>query len=94
MTDEQWIEKNSEGNGRGIIEILLQKFPGGTEEKHAKPQAGMPVSRPKFEPGTSGTQSPSGTARRARSVSQNISAPDNVLATALSSIKPICNLLL
>jgi hypothetical protein len=30
--DGMWMVKNSEGSGRGLIEVLSQCLPGGTEE--------------------------------------------------------------
>jgi hypothetical protein len=32
---------------------ISQHLPGRTEEYHEKPQSGMPVSRPRYEPGIS-----------------------------------------
>jgi hypothetical protein len=35
------------------LKVLPRNFPGGTGEKHEKPQPGQPVSGPRFELGTS-----------------------------------------
>jgi hypothetical protein len=37
MTDELWIGKDSEGNGRRLIEVLYEHLPGGYEENDEKP---------------------------------------------------------
>jgi hypothetical protein len=33
-------EKDLEGTNRGLIKVLSQHLPGGTEENHEKPQSG------------------------------------------------------
>jgi hypothetical protein len=38
IRDECRHEKDSEENGRGLIEIVSFQFHGGTEENHGKPQ--------------------------------------------------------
>jgi hypothetical protein len=46
MADE--MERILGGNSNGLIAILYQQLPGGTEENNLKPQSGQPLSRPKF----------------------------------------------
>jgi hypothetical protein len=48
-----WIEKDLEGNGPGVIQILSQHLSGGTEENHEIPISGYAVSCTKFKPSTS-----------------------------------------
>jgi hypothetical protein len=38
------------------FKALPRHLPGGTEEVYEKPQSGLPVSGPRFEPGTSRIQ--------------------------------------
>jgi hypothetical protein len=38
MTDEKSILKNMEGRSRGLIEVLSQHMPRGTEENHENPK--------------------------------------------------------
>jgi hypothetical protein len=40
IVTEWWIGKDFEGNSHGLIEVLSQHLPGGTEESHINPQAG------------------------------------------------------
>jgi hypothetical protein len=35
------------------FKVLFWHFPGGTEENHKNLKSGLPVSEPRFEPGTS-----------------------------------------
>jgi hypothetical protein len=49
MTDE-WIGKNSEGDGLGLTKVLYWHFPGETEENHEKLQSGYPLPQPRSQP--------------------------------------------
>jgi hypothetical protein len=42
-----------EGQGSYVIDVLSRHFPGGTKEYNYEPQAGKPVSQPRFERSTS-----------------------------------------
>jgi hypothetical protein len=48
--DEQWIGKDLEGSGSGLIEVLSQYFPGYLKENNKEPQSRWSVSRPRFKP--------------------------------------------
>jgi hypothetical protein len=50
MNDE--LEKDLEGKGGGIIEVLYRHLSEGTEGNHKKPQSRQLVSLPRFEPNT------------------------------------------
>jgi hypothetical protein len=39
VIDAWWIEKDIEGSGRGLIEMLFLHFSGGTEENYQKPHS-------------------------------------------------------
>ena len=42
-----------EGSVPDMIQVIDIHMPGGTDDNHEEPQLRQPVSRPKFEPGTS-----------------------------------------
>jgi hypothetical protein len=50
MINEWRIRKNLEEIYRGVIEVLPQYLPGGTEEGHVKPQTGCSDSDSKLAP--------------------------------------------
>jgi hypothetical protein len=52
VTEERWIGKDLEGRGHGLIEVLSEHLPRGTEENHWEPQSGSSMSLTKFEPST------------------------------------------
>jgi len=41
-----------EGSGPDLIELTYRHVTGETEDNHIEPQLRQPVSRPRFEPGT------------------------------------------
>lgn len=46
MVDERCVEKDLEGNGRRLVDVISGNFPGGTEENHKNPSicvTGVPV---------------------------------------------------
>jgi hypothetical protein len=49
ISDEQWIINDLEGSIRGLIEVLYQNLPGGTE-KTTENSVRIKGVRPKFEP--------------------------------------------
>jgi hypothetical protein len=45
-----------EGSGRGLIEVIFQKFPKGTEEKQEKSQLGQMASQAQLKQSTNQIQ--------------------------------------
>jgi hypothetical protein len=65
--DDRWI-KDLKRRCRGLIEILSQHLPGGTQKNDESPQSGQPLYRPEFEPNTTTIYVKSFTAAPTRSV--------------------------
>jgi hypothetical protein len=63
--DELWVEKNVEGNGLGLIDILIRNFLGGSEENHE-------IFQQKWCPGRHSNRGPTVTATSIHLVTERI----------------------
>jgi len=50
------VGNDLEGSGPDLIELTYRHVTGETEDNHTEPQLRQPVSRPRFEPGTTRTE--------------------------------------